>query len=64
VYVALSYYVALKAAGVCGLKLLVYVALTYRVCGVKLLVYVALSCWCMRPSATSVNCLELLVYEA
>ena len=34
------------------------------VCGLKLLVYEALSYECMRPSATRVGGLGLLVYEA
>jgi hypothetical protein len=39
---------------VCGVKLLVYEALSISVCGLKLLVYAALSHQCMGPSATSV----------
>jgi hypothetical protein len=35
-----------------------------RRCVLKLLVHEALSYWCMRPSATSVCGLKVLVYDA
>jgi hypothetical protein len=52
------------ATSVCGLKVLLYAALSTSVCGLKLLVYEALSYWCMRPEAADVCGLKLLMYEA
>ena len=59
-----------QATSVCGLKLLVYAALSYEcmrpsatsVCGLKVLLYAALSYDCMRPSATSLCGLKLSGY--
>jgi hypothetical protein len=55
-----------QATSVCGLRLLVYEALSYKcvrpaasVWGLELLVYTILSYWCMRPQATSPTCAQI-----